>query len=132
MSYVRTLPPSPSFEMEGLKGYQFPPLKDQDLEIHFLDVLTGHDSFVISKQLTRVYYILEGRGNFTIDNTEYAVEPGVLVEVPPKTEYSYSGTMKIILISHPRWFKGNEVETKKNPDVYRGSLWRRVFPKLGG
>ncbi len=131
MSFVRTLPPSPSFESEGLKGYQFPHLRNQDLEIYLLDVWAGHDYFIISKQLTRVYYILEGSGHFTIDNTKYPVRPGMLVEVPPNIEYSYSGAMKIILISHPRWFNGNEIKTKKNPDVIR-PLRRRVFPRLGG
>jgi hypothetical protein len=37
--------------------------------------------------------------------------------VPPGVEYSYSGSMKIFLVSHPRWFEGNERITKMNPEV---------------
>jgi hypothetical protein len=45
------------------------------------------------------------------------VAPGLIVEVPPGVEYSYSGSMKILLVSHPRWFAGNERMTRNNPDV---------------
>ena len=117
MSYVLPASSSPSFALEGLTGYEFQPLKDQDFAVHLLDVHKGHDTFIISKALTRIYYIIEGTGVFTIDNQKYDVAPGLLVEVPPGVEYSYSGSMKIFLVSHPRWFEGNERTTRKNPDV---------------
>ena len=128
MAYIFTIPSSPTFTTKGLKGFQFEPLKTQELDIHYVDVETGHDTFFISKKLTLIYYIIEGRGYFTIENQKYVVEPGLLVEVPPNVEYSYSGTMKLLLISNPRWFKGNEVVTKKNPDVLKGMSF---LEKLG-
>jgi len=91
------------------------PLKDQDFAVHLIDVHGGHDTFQISKALTRLYYILERTGVFTIDNQKYDLVPGLLVEVPPGVEYSYSGSMKIFLVSHPRWFEGNERTTRKEP-----------------
>jgi mannose-6-phosphate isomerase-like protein (cupin superfamily) len=103
-----------------LAGYEFQPLRDQDIAVHLLDVHKGHDTFIISEALTRIYYIIEGTGVFTIDNQKYDVVPGLLVEVPPGIEYSYSGSMKIFLVSHPRWFEGNERMTKLNPDVVSG------------
>src|SRR5206468_7647628 len=48
---------------------------------------------------------------------------GMLVEIPPRVEYSYSGKMKLICISKPRWFSGNDKYTKWNPDVVQA-----VFP----
>ena len=117
MPYVLAASSSPSFALEGLTGYEFQSLKDQDFAVHLLDVQKGHDTFIISKALTRIYYIIEGTGVFTIDNQKYDVAPGLLVEVPPGVEYSYSGSMKIFLVSHPRWFEGNERTTRKNPDV---------------
>ena len=98
-------------------GYEFQPLKDQDIAVHLLDVHKGHDTFQISKALTRIYYIIEGTGVFTINHQGYVVVPGLLVEVPPGVEYSYSGSMKIILVSFPRWFDGNDRMTRMNPDV---------------
>jgi mannose-6-phosphate isomerase-like protein (cupin superfamily) len=117
MPYVLAASSSPSFALKGLAGYEFQPLKDQNIAVHFLDVHKGHDTFIISKALTRIFYIIEGTGVFTIDNQKYDVAPGLLVEVPPGVEYSYSGSMKILLVSHPRWFEGNERTTRMNPDV---------------
>ena len=117
MPYLLEASSSPSFALEGVVGYEYRSLKDQDFAVHLLDVRTGHDTFMISKALTRLYYILEGKGVFTIDNQNYDVAPGLLVEVPPGVEYSYSGSMKILLVSHPRWFDGNERTTRMNPDV---------------
>jgi mannose-6-phosphate isomerase-like protein (cupin superfamily) len=117
MSYVLAAPSSPSFSLKGMAGYDFRPLRDKDFAVQLLDVQTGHDTFVVSKALTRIYYIIQGTGSFTIDKQNYDVAPGLVVEVPPGVEYSYSGTMKILLVSHPRWFHGNEQVTRHNPDV---------------
>jgi mannose-6-phosphate isomerase-like protein (cupin superfamily) len=117
MPYVLAISPSPSFVMEGLTGYAFQPLNDPDFAVHFVDVHKGHDTYMISRALTRIYYIIQGTGVFTIDRQKYDVISGQLVEVPPGVEYSYSGSMKILLVSHPRWFEGNEYTTTKNPEV---------------
>jgi hypothetical protein len=130
MSCVLTMPSSPSFASRGLRGYQFQPLKNEQLEVHFLDVTKGHDQFIISKVLTRIYYIIDGKGYFVIDNQKFDVAPGMLVEVPPGHEYCYSGAMKILLISNPRWFSGNEQETRDNPDVVGKVSMRALLSKI--
>jgi mannose-6-phosphate isomerase-like protein (cupin superfamily) len=119
MAYVLTAQSTPAFKLRGLTGYQFQPIRNSQLDIHLLDVHGGHDTFVVSKTLTRVYYVTTGFGYFVIDGRKYDVWPGVLVEVPPGIEYSYSGTMRLLLISNPRWFPGNESITRENPDVIR-------------
>jgi chemotaxis methyl-accepting protein methylase len=43
--------------------------------------------------------------------------PGSLAEAPPKGEYCYSGAMTLIAVSQPRWFHGNDIFTRWNPDV---------------
>jgi mannose-6-phosphate isomerase-like protein (cupin superfamily) len=133
MSYVLAASSSPSFALKGLAGYEFHPLKDQDFAVHLVDVHKGHDTFIISKVLTRIYYIIEGTGVFTIDNQKYDVVLGLLVEVPPGIEYSYSGSMKILLVSHPRWFEGNERTTRMNPDVVNvgGLISNQLRPHVG-
>ena len=120
MSYLITRKEKPSYIQKGLKGYKFH-LKNKDLEVYFVDVEKGHDTFIISKKITHIYYILEGKGYFIIEGEKYYVEPGVVVEVPPNVEYSYSGTMKLILIMTPPWFEGNEIIVRKNPDVFETS-----------
>lgn len=127
MSYVVEASTSPAFSLRGMAGYEFRPLKDSDFAVHVLDVHTGHDTFMISKALTRIYYIIEGAGVFTIDNQNHDVSSGLLVEVPPGVEYSYSGRMKILLVSHPRWFEGNERMTRKNPNVVNETAVERIM-----
>jgi mannose-6-phosphate isomerase-like protein (cupin superfamily)/SAM-dependent methyltransferase len=119
MPYIYSLPTSTSFDDKGLFGYTFGPLNQKDLEIYYIEVEKGHDTFMISKKITRIYYVLRGSGYFTIADRKYNVGPGMLVEVPPKVEYSYSGKMKLIAVSKPRWFFGNDTHTKWNPDVVR-------------
>ena len=41
----------------------------------------------------------------------------MLVEVPPKVEYSYSGRMKLVVFASPAWSAGNDTHTKWNPDA---------------
>jgi SAM-dependent methyltransferase/mannose-6-phosphate isomerase-like protein (cupin superfamily) len=115
--YLYSLPTLTSFEGKGLRGYNFGPLKQRNLDIYYIEVEKGHDTFMVSKKITRTYYVLCGNGHFTIDNRRYDVHAGMLVEVPPKVEYSYSGKMKLIAFSIPAWFSGNDTYTKWNPDV---------------
>jgi SAM-dependent methyltransferase/mannose-6-phosphate isomerase-like protein (cupin superfamily) len=122
MRYTHSLPPIPSFDGKGLFGYTFGPLQQKDLELYYIEVEKGHDTFMVSKRITRVYYVLSGSGFFTISDRRYDVCSGMLVEVPPKVEYSYSGKMKLIGVCKPRWFSGNDTHTKWNPDVVHGDL----------
>jgi mannose-6-phosphate isomerase-like protein (cupin superfamily)/SAM-dependent methyltransferase len=136
MSYTYSLPASVSFTGKGLLGYTFGPLKQKDLEVYYIEAEKGHDTFLVSKKITRIYYVLSGSGHFTIDTTQYPVGAGVLVEVPPKVEFSYSGKMTLLCISKPRWSSGNDIFTKWNPDVFgydspclldSQSWWKRVL-----
>jgi chemotaxis methyl-accepting protein methylase len=117
MTYIHTRPISASFTGKGLMGYTFGPLKQKDLEIYYVEVEKGHDVFMISKKITRTYYVVSGSGYFTIGGERHDVGVGMVVEVPPKIEYCYSGKMTLIALSRPRWFRGNDVFTKWNPDV---------------
>jgi chemotaxis methyl-accepting protein methylase len=118
MSYIHSLPASVSFTEKGLLGYTFGPLKQKNLEIYYIESEKGHGTYIVSGKITRTYYVLCGTGYFTIDNKRYLVGAGILVEVPPKVEYSYSGKMTLLCISLPRWSGGNDRHTKWNPDVF--------------
>jgi chemotaxis methyl-accepting protein methylase len=117
MPYTFPLPKSPDFIGTGLEGYSFGPLRQKDLDVYYIQSVRGHDTFMVSRKITRTYYVLSGSGYFTIDNRQYNVSPGMLVEVPPKVEYTYSGKMTLIGYARPRWFKGNDIHTRWNPDA---------------
>ncbi|OGY23886.1 MAG: hypothetical protein A2172_05125 [Candidatus Woykebacteria bacterium RBG_13_40_15] len=113
MAYIKDKPKKPTFSQSGLDGYQFP-LENKEIEVYFVDVAKGHDNYIVSKKITHVYYIFEGKGFFDINGEKYDVTPGELIEVPPNVEYAYSGSMKLLLIMTPSWFEGNEMITKRN------------------
>ncbi len=58
MRYIHSPPALPSFDGKGLFGYTFGPLQQKDLEIYYIEVKEGHDTFMVSKRITRVYYVL--------------------------------------------------------------------------
>ena len=122
MRYVHSLPPLPSFNGKGLFGYTFGPLQQKDLEIYYIEADKGHDTFTVCRRTTRIYYVIDGSGYFTISDHRYDVSRGALVEIPPKVEYSYSGKMKLIAVSKPRGFEGNDRFTRWNPDVVQGAF----------
>lgn len=118
MPYTYSLPTSVSFRGKGLFGYTLGPLKQKDLEIYYIESEKGHDTFMVSRKITRTYYVISGNGHFTISEQRYPVTAGILVEVPPRVEFSYSGKMTLLCLSIPRWFSGNDRFTKWNPDVF--------------
>jgi hypothetical protein len=117
MTYTHSLPTITSFDGKGLFGYTFGPLQQKDVDVYYVVVDGGHDTFMVSSKITRLYYVLDGNGYFTIDNRKYDVSSGILVEVPPKVEYSYSGRMKLVVFASPRWFPHNDTHTKWNRDA---------------
>jgi len=58
------------------------------------------------------YYILEGEGYFVLNNDMQAVLRGDLVVVPPETEYTFGGKLKMLLINTPKW-SANQETTKE-------------------
>ncbi len=124
MPYTYTVPTSTSFTGTGLEGYTLGPLRQKDVDVYYILSEKGHDTFIVSKKVTRTYYVLSGSGYFTIDNRRYDVSPCMVVEVPPKVEYTYSGKMTLLAFARPRWFTGNDTHTRWNPDVTcRRSSW---------
>ena len=133
MPYIYTLSSATPFTGKGMSGYTFGPLH-QNIDFYYIEVESGHDFFMKSRKITRIYYVLSGVGHFIINNHKYDVHPGILVEIPPKAEYCYTGKMTLIAFGTPRWFRGNDVFIKWNPDVVHEDLssagdqsrWARV------
>lgn len=117
-NYIHQISAWPSHVGAGMSCYDYGPLLHEGLEVLYVHVRQGHDTFLISEKVTRLYYVAAGRGHFIIARKRYEVSEKMVVEVPPKTEYSYSGNMELIIFSTPRWFRGNDRSTGPNPDVH--------------
>jgi len=63
--------------------------------------LDGVHGEVKTKDIERIYYILDGKGEFTFSNKTFKVSKGDVITVPPNTTYDYKPigkkTLKILL-----------------------------------
>lgn len=114
--YIKKFPSEPTFTQNGLKGYQFD-LERKGLDIKYIDCFKGHDQYCKDTESSLIYYVLEGRGKFSINNEIYNVEKGNVIEVPPDTEFVYAGNMKLILVMVPGYKPENNIEIRDN-DLY--------------
>lgn len=74
--------------------------------------LSGVNEKAKNKVSDMFYFILEGNGIFTIEDTEYNVNKGDLVMIPKDTFYFDFGEMKMLSFSSPR-FDASNVEYSK-------------------
>jgi len=90
----------PSFSVNGADGYNFL-IKNEKIEVDYIDSKTGHGGRVVSDLMTHIYYILEGEGDFEIDGNIFHASVGDLVEILPNHSFDYKGKMKMMLIMNP-------------------------------
>jgi mannose-6-phosphate isomerase-like protein (cupin superfamily) len=102
----------PDFDREGHQGYHLP-LPDGIDGIQFLIITTdtGHDHFLEQTECDFFYYILEGKGEFIINEEVYPCEQGDLLVVEKGSIYTFDGKLKMLLTSQPQW-------TEKQEKVY--------------
>lgn len=60
---------------------------------------------------TMYYYIIEGEGNFKINEENIKVEKNDLIEILPKNKYTYEGKLKMLEIQSQAFNKTEVHET---------------------
>ncbi|MFA5927135.1 MAG: cupin domain-containing protein [Patescibacteria group bacterium] len=98
--FVLDIPSLVSFSREGVDGFSFG-VQSQNIEIDYIDSKSGHGGKVVSDILWHYYYILDGSGEFIIDDETFPVSQGQLIEIPPKHTFDYRGRIKMLLIMNP-------------------------------
>ena len=101
------------FGWDGLKGWAISSRKDFDIASAAYFEVTRSHGLVKSKTSNRVYYILEGEGEFSIDGKIENVKARDVVIVPKNTPYDYralSEVMKLFLVHTPAYNQENEVK----------------------
>jgi len=53
MRYTHSLPRTSSFDGKGLFGYAFGPLQQKEVDVYYVEVDGGHDTFMVSRKITR-------------------------------------------------------------------------------
>ena len=111
------LPTTPTFQQRGLVGFKLPASSLDSCEVYLVQSEKGHDDFVRSEKITHSYYVISGVGTFEVDGKRFACSPGDFIEIPPAHEFTYTGSLELILIMSPAFLEGAIEVTRPNPDV---------------
>ncbi len=98
--FIQQKPATPSFSRGTFDGYQFA-IRNNNIEIYFIDSKLGHGRKVVSDSITHLYYILKGKVEFEINDKRYLSSAGDLIEIPPGNSFNYKGKFKALLIMEP-------------------------------
>ena len=101
------------FSWNGLDGYAYNSKEDfANASAAYFEVTSEHGKVKTTKS-DRVYYIIEGKGEFEIDNELIDVEQSDVVIVPKNTPYNYrskKGLMKLFLVHTPAFDPDKEIK----------------------
>lgn len=75
---------------------------------------TGHVNEIMHKTSTFHYIILDGSGEFVIDNKKVSVTAGDKVSIERNTPFYYRGQLRLLLLTNPPWTEEGEVLVRKN------------------
>jgi len=73
-----------------------------------VSVQKGHLEEFYDIKSAYIYYIVEGRGTFVLNDEKLEVEATDLIVIPPKTRIYYFGTMEMVLTVTPAFDEKNE------------------------
>ena len=87
------------YKMKSL-NYKFPELQG-GTSVVYAEFEGPHGRVRTKKSRERIYYILEGEGEFDIDGEQVSVSAGDVVVIAPSTWYNYrptEGVLKVLVI----------------------------------
>lgn len=107
--HVLKLPKNYSFEKVGIKGKKFT-VADITHKTGICQIETekGHDTTIIEHKCDFIYYILEGKGYFIINEQKENCIKGDLVVIPTGAKFRYVGKLKMLLITTPAFYPEQE------------------------
>ncbi|NIM47055.1 MAG: cupin domain-containing protein [Candidatus Aenigmarchaeota archaeon] len=101
------------FGWEGLKGLAFNSKEDFERASAAMFEVTGKHGKVKSLVSDRVYLVLEGKGEFKINEEVVPVEKNDVIIIPKNTPYDYKAverTLKLFLVHTPAFDESKEVK----------------------
>lgn len=98
MKYKFTPEEASKFKWDGVKGLNYKLLELLPRKSVLYAELVKDHGIVSTKDAERVYYILEGEGEFVIANDKISTKKGDVIVVPPKTKYDYKPVSKVLKV----------------------------------
>ncbi len=107
--------PSNKFGWKGLKGIAYNSKEDfKDASVAYFEVTEAHGK-VKTTLSDRIYFILDGEGEFVIDGKKVQVRKTDVVIIPKNTPYDYrakKSILKLFLVHVPAYDPKYEVKLK--------------------
>lgn len=95
--YIKNLNKEYTFSKDGF-DVSIPNIANNEISICFVDVKVERTTYCMLDKSTMFYYIIDGNGEFEIDDDKIEVVKNDLIEILPKQKYSYEGNMKMLEI----------------------------------
>ena len=73
----------------------------------------GHDCYSYNSESTHIYHVVEGNGNFIIDDEVIEVKAGDTITIEPNKVFTYEGNMIITFEMIPNFKEENDHFVKK-------------------
>ncbi len=74
----------------------------EDAELHY------------HEKTTEIYYILNGSGTMVLDNEHAALEPGVVIQIPPGVKHKVTGKVTAFIVAQPAFDPNDEFIVNEN------------------
>ncbi len=97
-----------NFEKSNVELFDYFGEDAEEADILRVSCEEGHLEEFYDDKSTFLYFIIEGKGTFYLDEKPKDVEKGDLVVAPPKTKIYYLGDMELLLVCSPPWSEENE------------------------
>jgi mannose-6-phosphate isomerase-like protein (cupin superfamily) len=108
-----TLKNASEFGWDGLKGHAYNSTEDFPNASGAYFEVTGSHGKVKTTKSDRIYFIIDGNGEFIIDGNIIEVTKTDMVIVPKNTPYDYKakgGTLKMFLVHTPAYTPEHDIK----------------------
>lgn len=114
-----TLKNALKFNWEGLEGWAFNSKEDfENASTAYIEVTKRHGK-VKTTRSDRVYFVVDGKGEFVVNGEKVGVEKNDVVIVPKNISYDYwatRGILKLFLVHIPAYHPDFETDLEKKSD----------------
>lgn len=101
------------FGWPGLNGWAYNSKEDfENASAAYFEVTEKHGK-VKTTRSDRIYFVIDGEGEFTVNNDTFSVEKSDVIIIPKNTPYDYkakNGILKLFLVHTPAYHPDYEVK----------------------
>lgn len=109
MNHKFTLKDASAFGWEGLSGRAYNSREDFERASTAYFEVNGSHGRVKNTLSDRIYYVIDGKGEFVIEDRKIPVEKTDVVIIPRDTFYDYRGKLRLFLVHSPAFNVDNDV-----------------------